>query len=364
METVRCIHWPKAATEPPAQWCHLPPCQVACPAEINVRGYVDLALQGKFSEAFQLIKRKIPLPGVISRICPAFCEGRCNRARYDEPIAVNGIKRLIVERVGLSRETIAPAPRVRQASVAVVGSGPAGLSAAYYLVDKGYGVTVFEALPVAGGMLSVGIPETRLPRRIVQIEIRNLERFGVKILLEHPLGPQGISIEELFADGYQAIFLATGIPRRRRMRLPGDPSRQLHIPHLAFLDRAAHGIGPRGKVRVDLASLGTKRPGIFAGGDLVLGPSTVIQALAQGRRAANSIDRFLNGAPGPVESLPRPTTIAYEEIDLARFRKRPRCGFEVDDREGDEKPDAALQEKGLLDEAERCFRCGMFPKQI
>jgi len=360
MEAVRCIQWPSEAPDPPSPWRHLPRCQVACPAEVNVRGYIELALQGDCEAALRLIKKKIPLPGVISRVCPSFCERKCNRSQFDEAVAVNGIKRMIVDRVGLEKENIEPAARDKKESVAIIGSGPAGLSAAYYLVEKGYRTVVFEALPVAGGMLSVGIPASRLPRSVVQAEIQSLQRFGVEILLKEPVGPGGRSIEDLFSEGYAAIFLATGIPRKHKMALPSDPSAEVAIPHLSHLG-AEYGLDAKGRISVDPESLAVQKKGVFAGGDLVLGPSTVVQALAQGRRAANSIDRFLRGVPEP-DPCPPATTIAFEEVDTARFKKRPRF-----DNEAAGSDDAALTgrmsaDRALLREAERCFRCGMFPK--
>jgi NADPH-dependent glutamate synthase beta subunit-like oxidoreductase len=145
--------------------------------------------------------------------------------------------------------------------VAVIGSGPAGLSAAYHLVEKGYRATVFEALPVAGGVLSVGIPESRLPRRIVQTEIHNLEQFGVEILLEQPLGPSGWRIEDLFDKGYGAVFLSTGIKRRRKMKFSGAPCSEVKIPHLPLRDKEEYGLGEKGKVLVDPKTMGTKKRG-------------------------------------------------------------------------------------------------------
>jgi len=361
METVRCIQWPKDAPDPPDPWRHLPPCQVGCPAGVNVRGYIELALQGDYGAALRLMKRKIPLPGVLSRVCPAFCERTCNRGRFDEPVAVNGIKRMIVDRAGLDKETVEPAQRDQPESVAIIGSGPAGLSAAYYLVEKGYGAVIFEALPVAGGMLTVGIPETRLPRSVVHAEIENLRRFGVEIRLEQPLGPNGRSIEDLFSEGFEAIFLATGIHRKHEMKLPSDPSLPVVIPHLTHLGDEEYGLGAKGRMSAEPESLATRKRGVFAGGDLVLGPSTVVQAMAQGRRAANAIHHFLRGLP-EAEPCPPATTIAIEEVDTSLFKKRPRLGSPGGEPEnGTIRPDS--KEIQLLREAERCFRCGMFPRK-
>lgn len=362
METVRCIQWPREAPDPPDPWRLLPPCQVGCPAEVNVRGYIDLALQGEYEAALRLIKRKIPLPGVISRVCPAFCERKCNRGRFDEAVAINGLKGMIVDRAGLEKENIDPAPRTRKESVAVVGSGPAGLSAACYLVGKGYRAVVFEALPVAGGMLSVGIPESRLPRSVVQAEIQNIQRLGVEILLEQPLGPGGKSIEDLFAEGFGAIFLATGIRRKHDMMLPSNPSARVDIPHLTHLNREEYGFYGKGRIYASPENLACRRKGVFAGGDLVLGPSTVVQALAQGRRAANAIDRFLRGLPG-AEPLDPAATIPYEDVDTARFKKRPRLHKGSAGPAEEAVQGALSSDMALLREAERCFRCGMFPRK-
>jgi 2,4-dienoyl-CoA reductase-like NADH-dependent reductase (Old Yellow Enzyme family) len=361
METVRCIQWPQGALNAPRPWRLLPPCQIACPAGVNVRGYIDLGLQGKFIQAVELIKRKIPLIGVICRVCPEFCKRKCNRAQLDEPVAINRIKRLIVDLADIDSQIIEAPPQTKQQRVAVVGSGPAGLSAAYYLVEKGYGVTVFEALPVAGGMLAVGMTEKHLPRRVVQTEINNLIRFGVEILLNQPLGPEGLSLNDLFADGYQTIFLATGTPRRRKMTMPEDPSREVIIPHLAFLDSQEYGLNAKGAIEVDPYSLATRKNRVFAGGDLVLGPATVIQAINQGRRAADSIDRLLSG-----QSKPRPTpdadAITFDQIDLTHFRRRPSLHKGSPESKALGIKPGLSPEMELFGESERCFRCGMFPK--
>jgi 2,4-dienoyl-CoA reductase-like NADH-dependent reductase (Old Yellow Enzyme family) len=359
-EVVRCIQWPERALHPPHPWLLLPPCQSACPAEVNIRGYMELALEGKYEEALRLIKKKIALPGVISRICRAFCEKNCNRANLDEAIGINSIKRLIVDRAGLDKEKIEPVPRNQDAAVAVVGSGPAGLAAAYYLVEKGYRVTVFEALPVAGGMLTIGIPEKLLPRWIVHTEIRNLQRFGVEIKLNDPVGKDGISLDTLMDRGYRAIFLGTGVPHKRKMTLPEQPNRLAEIPGLCSSKLQKPMAPHKGLVKVDNVSLATNLPGVFAGGDVALGPASVVQALAHGRRAATSIDCYLRSEEIPDHGIA--SSITFDSIDLSQFRKRPRIEYPRESPEtgGFDVPVSTVVTD--LWEAERCFKCGLFPK--
>ncbi len=195
-EPVTCIQWPKGVVNPPSPWLLAPPCSAACPAGIDIREYVDLTTRGKYAEALDVIREKCPFPGVVSRVCPAFCEKTCNRAAFDEAVAINPLKRFLVERVGLEQKGLTPVPRMRKDSVAIVGSGPAGLTAAYYLVRMGYGVTVYEALPVPGGMMSVGIQESRLPRDLVNAEIENIRKAGVEIKTSSPVGDKGMPLED------------------------------------------------------------------------------------------------------------------------------------------------------------------------
>ena len=134
-----------------------PPCGLTCPAGTNVQGYVALAAKGQYEEALSLIKEKLPIPGVLGRVCPAPCELKCNRTLLEEPIAIRAIKRFVAD----TAKDESPLPQIeeREERIAIVGSGPAGLACAYHLRRQGYKVTIFEALPVAGGMLYVGIPE-------------------------------------------------------------------------------------------------------------------------------------------------------------------------------------------------------------
>ena len=198
-----------------------PPCKDACPAHIDVQGYVALIGQGKFAEALALIRRTIPFPGVIGRVCNHPCETACNRGEYDQPIAICALKRFVADR----EEEPAPLPvmqKPRDQTVAVIGAGPAGLTAAHDLVLQGYAVTVFEALPVAGGMLAVGIPDYRLPRDVLDGEIARIEALGVEIRLNTPVGGEGgPTLDELCRD-HDAVFVSVGAHLERQLRIAGE----------------------------------------------------------------------------------------------------------------------------------------------
>jgi heterodisulfide reductase subunit A len=198
-----------------------PPCKEACPAHIDVQGYVALIGQGKFAESLALIRRTIPFPSVIGRVCNHPCETACNRSEYDQPIAICALKRFVVDR------EIEPAPvptieKYRDQTVAIIGAGPAGLTAAHDLALQGYGVTVFEALPVAGGMLAVGIPDYRLPRDVLDREIARIEALGVEIKLNTPVGGEGgPTLDDLRRD-FDAVFVGVGAHLERQLRIEGE----------------------------------------------------------------------------------------------------------------------------------------------
>ena len=196
-----------------------PPCVIACPSHVNVQGYIALASQAKYKEALELIMEEIPLPGVIGRICPHPCETKCRRGYIDDPLAIAALKRSIAD-YGWDKLSPPTESEKRKEKVAIIGSGPAGLSSAYYLAKEGYQVTIFEALPVAGGMLYVGIPEYRLPRQVLSREIQRIEQFGVEIKLNTPIGEK-YSLDSL-KDKYQAIFIATGAHKCQRLGIPGE----------------------------------------------------------------------------------------------------------------------------------------------
>jgi len=155
------------------------PCVLTCPAGTNVQGYVALCAEGKYEESLSVIKEKLPIPRILGRICPAPCEGECNRSLVEEPLAIRAIKRFVADTA--RGKTPKPEIEEKKEKVAIIGSGPAGLSCAYYLRLEGYKPTIFEALPVAGGMLYVGIPGYRLPKDVIKEEVKEIEDLGVEI---------------------------------------------------------------------------------------------------------------------------------------------------------------------------------------
>lgn len=262
-ETVTCIEWPKGALNPPSPWLLSPPCKKACPAGLDIRTYIDCAARGQYEKALEIIENKIPFPGSVGRVCPHPCETVCNRASYDKAIAINGLKRFIADteaRRGMKE--IEPFPRTEEAKIAVVGSGPAGLTAAFNLVKRGYAVTVFEAAPVPGGMLTIGIPEYRLPKTVVINEIDRIKKYGVEIRLNSPVGGNGISLETLRDEGFKAIVVATGAHKSRNLNVEGEDLtgvyhgtaflRNINLGHLASVGEKVVVIGG-GNVAIDAA---------------------------------------------------------------------------------------------------------------
>jgi heterodisulfide reductase subunit A len=217
-----------------------PPCENACPAGVNVCGYMNLAGLGKFDEALALVREKMPFAAICGRICFHPCETDCKRGRIDTPLSICHTKRFLGDREMEKGEfNHPPQKEPRNEKVAIVGSGPAGLSAAYYLALEGYGVTVYEKLPVAGGMLSVGIPDYRLPRRILNSEIKNIERLGVTLKTGVTFGTD-VTFKGLESDGFKAFFVATGLHKSTNLRTEGDDLQGV-IGGVDFLRRVALG---------------------------------------------------------------------------------------------------------------------------
>ena len=199
------------------------PCRSACPAGLNVQGYVQMVSQGKYEEALKIIMEDLPLPGVLGRICPRGCETACRRCDVDQPVAIRDLKRLAADQFD-PREVEVRCLTLREERVAIIGSGPAGLSAAYHLARKGVLSTIFEALPEPGGMLRVGIPAHRLPRDILDREIELITNLGVEIRTNTPLSDE-LTVDDLFDDGYKAVYLAMGAHKGIELGIPGENAR-------------------------------------------------------------------------------------------------------------------------------------------
>ncbi|MDD5207054.1 MAG: FAD-dependent oxidoreductase, partial [Desulfobacterales bacterium] len=408
------------------------PCQMACPAGIDVSSYVGLIGQGKYSEAVEVIRKDNPFPWICGLVCTHPCEFVCVRGKIDTPIAIKDLKGFAAERAISERAYRNPAKADDLGfKVCIIGAGPAGLTAAYYLALKGYRVTIIEALPYAGGMMMVGIPRYRLPREVIDREVAFIEELGVEFRFNTRLG-RDITFDELREEGFEAFFISTGahasidlgikgeknfpqvrdavgflqnvaqgerhipgrrtavigggnvaidaartlirlgceevflIYRRTRSEMPanveevrqaeeegvrlvfltvpievlgndstvtglkclravlGEPDakgRRRPVPvegseHVMEVDSVVTAIGERvdregletveslkwtrwRTLMADTITSSTSAEGIFSGGDLVLGPATVVEAIGAGKRAAEGIDRYVRGLPQP-----------------------------------------------------------------
>lgn len=198
------------------------PCKTECPAHIAVQGYIKLAAQGKFKEALELIKIENPFPAVCGRICPRFCESACTRCDIDDPVAVDEIKKFIAEQDLIAKNRFIPKKRHAYGNkIAVIGAGPAGLSCAYYLAIDGYEVTVFEKQKALGGMLTLGIPEFRLEKNVINAEIDILKELGVAFKTGVEVG-KDIKLDDLRKEGFEAFYVAIGAQGGRALGIEGE----------------------------------------------------------------------------------------------------------------------------------------------
>jgi len=473
------------------------PCQHVCPIGTQAPVYISLIAQGRFDEAFDVILEDNPLPSVCARVCHHPCELKCQAGQWGSSVAVRALKRFAVDRAleaGIY-------PRAKEAKtggdkVAIVGSGPAGLTAGYHLANRGYDATIFEAMPVAGGALAACIPEYRLPRDRLAADIQNIENAGVKFKTNTRVG-KDISFDQLQSD-FKAVFIAAGAHKSRKLNIPnedaegvldaieflrevnfgnrvdlgsrvgiigggnaavdaarvavrlkgceevlviyrrtrkempafeeevealveegvrlelltapakivtkngrltgveclkmelGEPDesgrrRPIPIegsefvidldtlivaigeePDLSFLG-PGHGIevSRRGTTVVSPETLMTKVEGVFAGGDVVTGPDTVIEAMAAGKLAAEMIDKYIRGEPlareykltRPSRYLP-PVELTEEEIETAGRPTLP--SLPVAERVGSfDEVDLTMTEEMAIKEARRCLRCDL-----
>ena len=466
------------------------PCKATCPAHVSIQGFVALIKEGKYREALKLFKDEHPFPGSCGRVCHHPCESECTRGDVEEAVAIQHLHRFLADSDFASDDPYIPETEdPRDEKVAIVGSGPAGMTTAYYLAKRGYGVTVFEKLPVKGGMMAVGIPEYRLPNEELQKEISVIEKMGVDIQTGVEFG-KDVTLDSLKKDGYSALFLATGLHGSRGLGVEGedlkgvikgvsllqasalkkaDPitgkvivigggnvavdvaltARRLgskdvtmvcleardempawdyeveealeekveivnslgplrfiekdgavggvefkrctavfdkegrfnpqydetdlttitadnviiaigQMGELDFAEPQSISVTPRGGLDADPVTMQTPIPWVFAGGDAFYGPKSVVDAVANGKEAAESIHRFIQG-----EDLAagREKTFEFEKPDISGEKKRARIHpgkLPVEQREGNFKEVAfPLSEVQIREEATRCLSCGI-----
>ena len=471
------------------------PCHYICPISQEASTYIALIAQGKYKEAFNIIMKDNPLPSVCGRVCNHPCEKVCRAGEEGDPISIRGLKRFVMDwadkkgiRYAVKRGTM------DREKVAIIGSGPAGLTAGYYLALKGFRPTIFEALPVAGGMLGAAIPEHRLPKKVLNKEIENIKKAGVEIKTNARIG-KDITLDGLLNDGFKAVFIATGAWKSMKMGIPGEEAegvmqsleylkatnlgqkvpvgkrvcivgggnsaidaarvalrdkncqkvtilyRRTKVEMPAFpeevdaaidegvdiqflvapvkvltkdgkvtavecirmklgekdssgrrkpipiegsnftvkLDTLILAIGERPEtsyvspndnigldkenITVDGETFKTTREGVFAGGDVVTGPNTVVNAMAAGKIAAETIEKYLSGQPlERAHALTRPSIyikpveISEAEAAKAKRPKMPHLTM-AQRRKNFKEIELGLTEKMARAEARRCLRC-------
>jgi NADH-quinone oxidoreductase subunit F len=223
------------------------PCQNACPAGVDVPGYVSLVGEKRFAQALQLHRERNPLAAVCARVCFHTCEDKCRRSTLDEPVSVRGVKRYMADQeVTIQLPEVRDVPANARRRIAVVGGGPAGLSCGYFLARLGYRPTILEAEAVAGGMLVQAIPAYRLPREYVAREVRMIERLGVELRTNQRLG-RDFTLQQLHDQGYDAVFLGVGAPKGSRLGIPGDNATGVAEAIEFLRDFSLHGTAPVGK---------------------------------------------------------------------------------------------------------------------
>ncbi len=311
-------------------------CVGRCPLHVDARGYVQLTREGKFREALQLVRDKLPFPGVLGYVCAHPCELHCKRIDEDSAIRIRDIKRFLAGWEPGDPQHILDCEPPTGRRVAVVGGGPAGLLAAHDLRRRGHAVTVFEKQDEIGGCLIHKLPEWRLPREVTRRDLSVIAALGIEVRTGVEIGRE-VSLERLRGE-YDAVLVLAGF----------DGGQDL-------LDAATSGLagGARGTLAADPYTCETGVPGVFAGGDAVSGPSTVIQALALGRRAAESAHRYLAGADVRADrEAPLPARLLWTlEIEEAERLRRERTPVML------QPFNAPMTEQEAVEEAARCLDC-------
>jgi len=310
------------------------PCQVACPAHMNIPLMIRQIAAGRLKEAIATVKRDIALPAVLGRICPAPCEKVCRRAQHDEAVAICLLKRYVAGMDLQSQECFVPVCAAERGKrVAVIGAGPAGLAAAYYLRRDGYACTVFDDHGEPGGMLRYGVAEAELPREVLSAEIATIAKLGVEFRLGTRVGV-GVSMDVIRAQ-FEAVFIGTGEWKQ------GDAE---------SMGVAASSDG----IEVDRRAYATSVPGVFAGGDAVRKRRLTVRAVADGKEAALSIAQYLSGEPvtGPAKAFnSRMGKLAEGEMETFLQSASPAS------RRRPSGPTGGFVEAEARTESSRCLHC-------
>jgi ferredoxin len=312
------------------------PCQRACPAHMNIPLMIRQIEDGRLKEAIQTVKQDIPIPSVLGRICPAPCEKGCHRNSYDDPVSICALKRYVAD-VDLAQESSHRPVLAKHSgkNVAIIGAGPAGLSAAYYILQHGHACHVFDANPQPGGMLRYGVPDEDLPKSVLDLEIERIADMGATFLMERSLGGD-LGWDEL-NHVYDAVVLAVG-------KINPDVFKDSEIE-----------LSRRG-IAIDRKNHLTSLPGYFAGGNAVSVSESrmAIRAVAHGKNMAFSVNQFLNGEPvtGP---FPRFQSILgkTQEDEADEFLKEA-------EKQGRTIPsglEEGYTDKEAVRESGRCFGC-------
>lgn len=282
------------------------PCQYMCPLHTDVPAYVTLIAKGQFEEALEVVRRTNPLPIICGRVCMAHCALKCRSKEAGDAIAIKELKRFLTDwELSLGElPKVSLFPRKYDEKVAIIGSGPAGLTAGYYLAQKGYEVTVFEKFPVAGGMLALAIPDYRLPKKLLQMEIDAIRQAGVNIKTNSPIE----NIDALLNDGYKAVLIAVGAHKNRRLEIPGEDADGVIDP-ITILRKVNLG--------EEVPSLGN-RVGIIGGGN------TAIDAARTALRlGSKEITIFYRRTRSEMPAIPEEVEAALEEGVRIEFLVTP-----------------------------------------
>ena len=318
------------------------PCKAACPAHIPVQGYLKLAAQGRYTEALELIKTENPFPAVCGRICNKRCEAECTRGDVDEAVAIDEVKRFIADHDMREATRFVPKMvnqigRPYTEKIAVIGAGPAGMSCAYYLAQKGYPVTVFDRNPVPGGMLTLGIPSFRLEKDVLNAEIDILKEMGVEFRCGVEVG-KDVTIQQLRGEGYKGFYLAIGAQKSAKLHIPGeelegvlggvDFLREVNLGNKPDIGRRCAVIGG-GNVAMDVCRsavrLGAEETYVFyrrSESEMPADPEEVREAMEEGVKF-----RFLSAPVEIIGADGRVSAIKIEKMALGepdeRGRRKP-----------------------------------------